>query len=156
MDALKTWFSGAATAVGCSVSSFEFNAAAAAWALHPANAATNADFVRDEGAALVIFVLSDEGDQSLVVEPMDFLHDTIAAAKAGCGGDECIVSGGLFSPWCTPEPNAAYALMETFGEPPVWGEIGSLFGAPPDYAAVVGDALAQVVAETCEAIPPAG
>lgn len=76
MAELDTWFSAAATAVGCGVSSFEFNAAGAAWALHPDNAATNAGFVRDEGAALVLFVLSDEADQSLDVESLEFLHDT--------------------------------------------------------------------------------
>jgi hypothetical protein len=156
---LEDWFSGAATSVGCGVSSFEFNASVAAWALHPANAGQNDGFLRDEGAVLLIFVLSDEADQSLDMETLDFLHDTVAAAKSGCGGDECIISGGLLGPWCVPDQNAAYKFMETFGEEPVWDSIGMpcfINCVPPDYGSVLGDALAQVVAQTCEDIPPEG
>jgi hypothetical protein len=158
MAELDTWFSAAATAVGCGVSSFEFNAAGAAWALHPDNAEHNAGFVRDEGAALVLFVLSDEADQSLDVESLEFLHDTVVAAKGGCGGDACIVGGGLFSQFCTPDLNAAYTFLASFGTDPIWADIGLglPFEPPPDYAGVLGDALAQVVAQTCDAIPPAG
>ncbi len=156
MAELKTWFSGAATAVGCGVSSFEFNAAGAAWALHEANATTNDGFIRDEGAALVLFVLSDEADQSLDVEQLDFLHDTVVAAKQGCGGDDCIVSGGLFSIFCTPAMNAAFSFLASFGEDPIWADIGLGIGPPPDYASVVGDALAQIVAEQCDEITPEG
>jgi hypothetical protein len=155
---LADWFAGAATAVDCSVSSFEFDGAGAAWALHDENAAYNDGFLRDAGAALVVFVLSDEADQSLDVETLDFLHDTVVAAKSECGGDECIVTGGLLSPWCTPDNNNAYTFLASFGEDPVWGSIGSPnpFDPPPDYSAVVGDALAQIVAQTCENIPPVG
>ena len=156
MADLKTWFSAAATAVGCGVSSFEFNAAGAAWAMHEANAATNTGFIRDEGAALLLFVLSDEADQSLDVEQLEFLHDTVVAAKAQCGGDDCIVSGGLFSVFCTPAMNAAYAFLSSFGEEPIWADIGIGIGPPPDYASVVGDALAQIVAEQCDEIMPEG
>jgi hypothetical protein len=156
MAQLKTWFSAAATAVGCGVSSFEFNAAGAAWALHPDNAATNDQFIRDEGAALLLFVLSDESDQSLDVESLEFLHDTVVAAKQGCGGDDCIVSGGLFSIFCTPAMNAAFTFLSSFGEEPIWADIGLGIGPPPDYAGVVGDALAQIVADQCDQIVPEG
>jgi len=156
MAELKTWFSAAATAVGCGVSSFEFNASGAAWALHPDNAATNDGFLRDEGAALLLFVLSDEADQSLDVEELDFLHDTVVAAKAECGGDDCIVSGGLFSTFCTPANNAAHTFLSSFGEEPIWGDIGLGIGPPPDYAGIVGDALAQIVAKQCDEIMPEG
>jgi hypothetical protein len=156
MAELKTWFSAAATAVGCGVSSFEFNASGAAWALHPDNAATNDGFIRDEGAALLLFVLSDEADQSLDVEELAFLHDTVVAAKSECGGDDCIVSGGLFSIFCTPANNAAHQFLSSFGEEPIWGDIGLGIGPPPDYAGIVGDALAQIVAEQCEQITPEG
>jgi hypothetical protein len=156
MAALKSWFSAAATAVGCGVSSFEFNAAGAAWALHPDNGATNDGFIRDEGAALLLFVLSDEADQSLDVESLAFLHDTVVAAKTECGGDDCIVSGGLFSIFCTPATNAAFTFLSSFGEEPIWADIGLGIGPPPDYAAVVGDALAQIVAEQCDEIRPEG
>jgi hypothetical protein len=156
MAELKTWFSAAATAVGCGVSSFEFNASGAAWALHPDNAATNDGFIRDEGAALLLFVLSDEADQSLEIEELDFLHDTVVAAKQECGGDDCIVSGGLFSIFCTPANNAAHTFLSSFGEEPIWGDIGLGIGPPPDYAGIVGDALAQIVAEQCDEIMPEG
>jgi hypothetical protein len=132
------------------VSSFEFNASGAAWALHSANDATNAGFLRDEGAVLVIFVLSDEADQSFDMETLEFLHDTVSGAKSGCGGDNCIVSGGLLSTWCIPDNNAAYTFMQSFGEDPVWGDI--MQGA--SYTDVVGDALAQVAAQACDEIPP--
>ena len=156
MQELKTWFSAAAVAVDCSVSSFEFNASGAAWAMHEANAATNDGFVRDTDAALVLFILSDEADQSLDMETIEFLHDTVVAKKQECGGDACIVSGGLFSQFCTPANNAAWTFLSSFGEEPVWGDIGIGFGPPPDYAGTVGDALAQVVAQQCENLPPQG
>jgi hypothetical protein len=157
--ALTQWFAGAATSVGCGVSSFEFNAAGAAWALHPDNAATNAGFLRDEGAVLVIFILSDEADQSFDVEDATFLRDTVLDAKSACGGEACIVSGGLFSEWCTPGNNAAYDFLESLGSSPAWGDIwgGNLLSPDIDsYTQTVGDAFAQVVAQTCETIPPVG
>ena len=155
MADLQAWFP-AAAAVGSSGCSFEFNAAGAAYAFHPANAATNDGFVRDEGAVLLIFILSDESDQSLEVDQLQHLHDLVVEAKATCGGDDCIVSGGLLSEFCTPDLNAAHEFLSSFGEAPVWGSIGSIIGPPPDYSAVIGDALAQVVAQTCDQIPPAG
>lgn len=153
--ALSEWFSGAATSVGCGVSSFEFNASGAAWALHPDNAGTNAGFVRDEGAVLVMFILSDEVDQSLDVESLDFLHDTVVEAKAGCGGESCIVTGGLLSPWCTGVDNASAQFLDSFGDAPTVGSIGDPFSTP-DYGMVVGDTFAQVVAQTCDEIEPEG
>ena len=93
------------------------------------------------------------------METIDFLHDTVTDAKAGCGGDACIITGGLLGPWCVPDQNAAYQFMASFGEDPIWDEIGDgcLFNCPPpDYGAVLGDALAQVVAQTCDQIPPVG
>lgn len=157
--ALTSWFSGAATSVGCGVSSFEFNASAAAWALHPANAATNDGFLRDEGAVLVIFILSDEADQSLDMESLEFLHDTVVDAKSACGGDSCVVTGGLLGPWCIPDQNAAYDFLASFGSEPIWGDIwgGNIISPDVDsYVQTVGDAFAQVVAQTCESIPPVG
>lgn len=154
-DELKAWFSTAA-AVGSSGGSFEYNAAAAAHVFHDANANFNAGFLRDEGAVLVLFILSDEADQSFHVDDPEHLHDLVVDAKAGCGGDDCIVTGGLLSAWCQYDQNASYQFLSSFGEEPVWGEIGSPlpFDPPPDYTAVVGDALAQVIGEVCETIPP--
>jgi len=149
-DGLKDWFAGAATATGCLTAMFEFNASGAAWALHSANDATNAGFLRDEGAVLVIFVLSDEAGHSYEMETHEFLHDTISQAKSGCGGDNCIVSGGLLTNWCTGDQNGAFRLLSSFGEDPVVGDISN--GAT--YTEVVGDALAQVAAQACDEIPP--
>lgn len=153
-DGLKDWFSAAASGVGCSVSSFEFNASGAAWALHPENAANNAGFLRDEGAALVIFILSDEGDQSLDMETLDFLHDTVVQAKSGCGGDACVIPGGILTPFCGPGQSASVDFLNSFGKMPIIGDIGTGFGPPPDWSGTLGDAFASVVAETCQEIPP--
>lgn len=157
LGALKSWFSNAA-AVGSSGGSFEYNAAGAAHVFHEANADFNAGFIRDEGAVLVLFILSDEADQSFDVDDPDHLHDLVVDAKAGCGGDDCIVTGGLLSSWCQGDQNASYQFLSSFGEEPVWGVIGSPlpFDPPPDYTQVVGDALAQVIGEVCETIPPVG
>lgn len=153
--ALASWFTGAATAVDCGVSSFEFNASGAAWALHPDNAAHNAGFLRDEDAVLVLFILTDEGDQSTEVETMQFLHDTVTAAKAGCGGDACIVTGGLLPAYCPAGTNGSLAFLESFGGNPTVGDIGFGIGMV-DYAATVGDTFATVVAQTCDDIVPEG
>lgn len=154
-QALAGWFSGAATSVGCGVSSFEFNASGAAWALHPDNAATNDGFLRDEDTVLVVFILSDEADQSLDVEALDFLHDTVVDAKAGCGGDACVVAGGLLSPWCSGAMNASEQFLQSFGGGATIGSIGSPFEMP-DYGKVVGETFAQVVAQACDDIVPEG
>jgi|GEM_PF-1198675 len=154
-QALSSWFSGAATSVGCGVSSFEFNASGAAWALHPDNAATNDGFLRDEDTVLVVFILSDEADQSLEVEGLEFLHDTVVDAKAGCGGDACVVTGGLLSPWCSGAMNASEQFLQSFGGGATIGSIGSPFEMP-DYGTVVGETFAQVVAQACDDIVPEG
>lgn len=153
--ALSNWFSGAASSVGCGVSSFEFNAGGAAWALHPDNAATNDGFLRDEGAVLVLFILSDEADQSLDVETLSFLHDTVTTAKQACGGDACVVTGGLLSEFCTDATNASDQFLSSFGPIDARGSIGSPFMVP-DYSTVVGNTFASVVAETCDDIVPEG
>ena len=155
MAALGTWFAGAA-AVGSSGCSFEYNAAGAAHVFHPANADANDGFLRDAGAVLLIVFLSDEADQSLEVDTLDNLVDLTLAAKSECGGAECIITAGIFSDFCTPDQNAAFTYASAFGEDPTWGEIGSFFGPPPDYSAVIGEALGQVVAQTCDEITPEG
>jgi hypothetical protein len=155
MAALGSWFAGAA-AVGSSGCSFEYNAAGAAHVFHPANADANDGFLRDAGAVLLIVFLSDEADQSLEVDGLDNLVDLTLDAKAECGGADCIITAGIFSEFCTPDQNAAFAFASSFGEDPTWGEIGSFFGPPPDYSAVIGEALGQVVAQTCDEITPEG
>jgi hypothetical protein len=155
MTALQDWFANAA-AVGSMGCNFEFNASGVAYVFHEANAAANDGFLRDEGAALMIFILSDEADQSYDVDDAQYLHDLVVNAKAGCGGEMCIVTGGLLSPWCTPDQSASFDFLSSFGEEPVWGSIGQPMGPPPDYKETVGEALAQVLAQTCDEIPPVG
>src|SRR5690606_3171846 len=62
VTALETWFSQAA-AIGTGGSNIEMTCAPAGWAFDPANDATNTGFLRDEGAVLVIFFMTDEPDQ---------------------------------------------------------------------------------------------
>lgn len=150
-SALAAWFPAAAESIGCEGGAFEFPSAAAAYALDPSNDATNAGFVRDAGGVLGIFVLTNEVDQS--IEPVASYADTIRAAKAGCGGDDCIVTAGLLPPNCVPSANPViWQFLNAFGKAPQWGDIGDFDG----YAAVVSSALAEVIVETCDEIPPAG
>lgn len=156
---LEDWFTRAA-AVGAEGCQFEFNAAAAGYALHPDNGPTNGGFLRDDGAVLLLFILSDEADQSgETPEGLAGYREMVVDAKARCGGDRCVVTGGLLNWQCVDlGRNTSFDFLASFGEDPIWGNIGSPFGIgpAPDYQAVIGDALAQVIAETCELIPPVG
>ncbi len=148
--ALKTWFTGAATAAGEDGCSFEMSSAGAAYAVGPDNAADNAGFLRDEGAVLMVFVLSDEPDKS--PEDIAVYHDMVTAAKTGCGGDDCILTAGLLDP-CVPDTEqTVWQFLSSFGKTPTYGSIEDTFA----YSDVVGTALAQIVSETCQTIPPAG
>jgi hypothetical protein len=143
---LKQWFSGAAVEAGESGCSFEMASAAAGYAAHPANAATNAGFIRDLNGVLVIIFLSDEPDKS--PEGMAAYHQMITAAKQGCGGDACIIAAGIINPCTMTVNNVIWQTLNAFGEPPIIGNIGDT----ANYSKVVGDALAQVVQQTCESI----
>ncbi len=147
---LQQWFTAAATAAGEDGCSFEMASAGAAWAAHPANAAANDGFFRDAGAVLMVFVLSDEPDKS--PESIATYHDMLAAAKTECGGDECILTAGLLDPCVESSNQTVWQFLDAFGEPPTWGSIDDT----ASYADVIGTALAQIVAETCMTIPPAG
>ena len=183
--ALKAWLAGNITAVGESGSVWEMVAAGAAYPFHPANAMHNAGFLRDEGAVLVIFTLTDEVDNS--PEDVAAYHDMIVAAKAGCGGDACIVPAGVMMPCLASAPdNVLHPLLSSFGKEPVIADIGpelddcfddcddgdathcnlvqpavtcqELYdgAATSQYAEALGGALAQVIAETCDEIEPEG
>lgn len=144
---LAAWFSDAAVAAGENGCSFEMPVAAAGFAAHPSNAATNEGFIRDDGSLLVIFFLTDEPDKSL--ESRFVYEEMLLAAKAECGGAECILVGGLI-PTCTSRINQKlWQFMELFGEAPRWADIEQT----NNYAALFGDALAESVAEACEIIP---
>lgn len=141
---LSTWFSGAATAAGESGCSFEMPVAAAGWAADPANDATNAGFIRDEGALLVIFVLTDEPDKS--PESTAIYGDKILATKQACGGAECIFMSGLIPPCVLDVNQKLWQFMTLFGaEDPPWGDIVDTAG----YDEIVGATLAGAVAEAC-------
>ncbi|MFZ6185332.1 hypothetical protein [Nannocystis pusilla] len=151
--ALKAWFTAAATAAGETGCSFEMPAAAAGWAADPATAPTNAGFIRDAGAVLVVFVLTDEPDKS--PEPVSQWVDKLVAAKQACGGLHCILASGLVPGFCYDNPgdSTLKTFLESFSAPPFTGDID---GDPSDYAMVVGDALAGVIQEKCEEIEPPG
>lgn len=148
---LKSWFTAAATAAGETGCSFEMPAAAAGWAADPATAPTNGGFIRDAGAVLVVFVLTDEPDKS--PEPVSQWADKLIAAKQVCGGADCILASGLVPDKCYNNAGDATlkTFLESFAAPPFTGDID---GDPNDYAMVVGAALAGVIQEKCEEIEP--
>ncbi|MBL4684738.1 MAG: hypothetical protein JKY37_09135, partial [Nannocystaceae bacterium] len=132
---------------GCS---FEVSSAAAAYPFHPANAEFNEGFLRDEGAVLLIVVLTDEPDKS--PEGADAYYDLIVDAKSGCGGEACVLVTGLVDECIEGVDNALWQFFNRF---PNFDGVGSI-DDPMDYTTVIGATLAQVVGETCDQIPPAG
>lgn len=144
---LEAWFAGAATSAGEDGCSYEFSAAAAAYAAAPTNAAHNEGFFRDEEGVLLIVFLTDEPDKSLG-EVAEY-HQLISGVKQSCGGDACVLVAGLIDPCVQSSNQKLWQLMTAFGEDPIWGDIG---GDAASYTQVVGDALAQVVGKTCSEI----
>ena len=121
--AMKDWLVGNISSVGENGSVWEMVAAGAAYPFHPANAVANEGFLRDEGAVLAIFVLTDEVGNS--PEDVDVYHDMIVGAKQGCGGDACIVTGGIMQPCLVDAVDTRiYPLLASFGEEPVIADIG--------------------------------
>ena len=148
-EALATWASGAARRIGCDAH-FEFPAAGAAWALHPANT-VNEGFVRDAGAALVLFLVSDS-DHSYLVDDEEALRDIVLSSKKNCG-EQCIVTSGLINTGCDPFVNDSLKFIESFGHgEPVYGSINDT----SRYDDVVGQTLAEAVARRCLEIIPEG
>ncbi len=145
---LAAWFGDAAVAAGEDGCSFEMPVAAAGFAAHPANDDTNAGFLRDAGALLVVFVLTDEPDKS--PESRFVYEEMLLEAKQECGGAECIFVSGLF-PGCTLDVNQKlWQFLNLFDdEPPLWGDID----LTNDYADVFGQALANAIAQACENLP---
>lgn len=154
LDSLRDWFMAAAN-IGTGGSNIEMATAAAAWATDSANDATNAGFLRDEGAVLVLFFLQDEPDQS----PNDVaqeLVDMVAGAKAGCGGMSCVIGGGFVNEGCLSEVPLG-VMLDALGKPAITenlplgggGQVGSA-----EMVALLENTLAGVIAETCEEIPP--
>jgi hypothetical protein len=154
VDALASWFA-AASHIGESGSQVEMSAAGAAWATDPANDATNAGFIRDEGAVLVIFFIQDEPDQTPASEAQD-LVDRISAAKAGCGGMDCVVGGGFVNQSCLPQVPLG-TLFDSMGAAPAVSTLPNEDNVSPQtFEPLLEDTLAQVIAQKCDEIPPAG
>jgi hypothetical protein len=160
VQALRDWFA-AASNIGEGGSNIEMSSAAAGWATDPANAGTNAGFLRDEGAVLVVFFLQDEPDQSdapgmSMQEIGDAMLAKIAAAKTGCGGLQCVVGGGFVDQGCLDE-NGLGVLLDGLPKPPVIAELPDEDTVgPADFVPLLEDTLAQVIAQTCDEIEPEG
>ena len=165
---LQSWFSSAVN-IGEGGSNIEMSSAPAGWVADPANAATNAGFIRDEGAVLVVFFMQDEPDQTpsqidgMPAGPQ--LLEKLAAAKSGCGGTACIVAGGfLAANACNADGNLPLDdFLAGVGESPVVAPLPNENTAEDDPQAAademnqtLSDTLASVIAATCDQIPPAG
>jgi len=157
---LKSWFQGALMgAIDGFVehSNTETVVAGAAYPFHPANAATNVGFMREQ-AVLVLFLLSDSPDLAPPEIPTQQFIDIVSDAKAACG-DFCVIPTGAIAGACYDQPGnintRLYDFMNGFGAPPPsWTNLQS--GMVPDFEGVLGTALADVIGATCENIPPAG
>lgn len=162
LSGVQQWFAGAA-AIGTGGSNIEMSAAPVAWIADPANDATNAGFIRDEGAVLVVFFMQDEPDQSpWTIEGQAggaYVLDRITAAKSGCGGADCIVAGGFLNAnACSANGNLPLDDL-LIG----LGGVDNVAPLPPDNNAaqaaaqmnlLLSDTLADVIASKCDEIPP--
>ena len=142
---LKQWFTGAAIAAGEQGSSLEMPVAAAGYALDPVNDASNAGFVRDTDAILLIVFLTNDPDGSL--EPLKTYEQQVLAGKQNC--PECILTAGLLRACVPAENQRLWQFMTAFGDEPIWRDIE----AKDKYPEVVGAALASALVEACENIP---
>jgi hypothetical protein len=158
---LGDWFAQAAT-LGTSGSNIEMMAAPSAWALDTTvNQNANDGFLRDQGSALVLFYMTDEPDQTpTTIEGQDggaYLLDKIAAAKAGCGGLDCVLSGGFLNyQQCSEGVTVPLdVIIDTLGA----NNVAPLPEGAPQAAAeqmneLLSDTLAGVIADLCDTIPP--
>lgn len=163
LEGLKSWFAKAAK-IGEGGSQVEMSAAAAGWVADPANAATNAGFVRDAGAVLALFFLQDEADQTpwtIDGQPGGLaMLDKLSAAKSVCGGAECIIGGGFANLGCLDQVPLG-DLVGNLGAPAVMQELPDedLAEDFPEMAAeemnqLLRDTLAAVIAQKCDEISP--
>jgi hypothetical protein len=166
--AMKDWFGNAALLQPLDGDNVEMVVSGAAYAFHPVNAEFNAGFLRDEGAVLLIFFLTDTSDISpgpglnYDLEPY---ADMVRDAKSGCGGDACILTAGVIDlehP-CQEVYPALPWFLDAFGKPaaavtdiPVGFWLPGIGPPPPTepFEEALGTALG--VAATCDAIDPEG
>lgn len=157
---LSSWFDGAlfgAIDGSAPHSNTETVIAGAAYPFHPVNDAFNAGFLRTN-AVLVLFLLSDSPDLTPPEIPTSDFVQMVHDAKAECG-DVCVVTTGAIAGQCYDQPGNVntrlYDFMNGFGQPPAsW--INLEFGMVPDFGSVLGDALADAIATTCDEIQPEG
>jgi hypothetical protein len=152
IDALGEWFGEASKVARSLNSQVEMSAGPAGWAFHEANEPTNAGFLRDEDAVLVLFVLQDEPDQTPMFAAQDIV-DMIDAAKRRCGGMDCVVGGGGVNVGCLPEVPLG-VLFDSLGAEPVVDQLPDCDDITPEYfRKMLVDTLAQVIAQKCENMP---
>ena len=144
---LKEWFSDAAVAAGEAGSSVETQMAAVGYVADPANAGTNAGFLRDANTLYLIFMLTDEPDKS--PEGLDAYRTMVRDTRQECGGDICILMAGLVQPCVVAGESQLAEFLNGFGKPAVLGSILD----HDTYTDVVGDGLAQAVAHACSEVP---
>ena len=165
---LESWFSSAAN-IGTGGSNIEMSTAPAGWVADAANDATNAGFIRDEGSVLVVFFMQDEPDQTPLMIDGQLgglaMLDKLIAAKAGCGGTDCIIAGGFLDEnACSGTGNLPLDdFLANVGETPIVQALpdDNLAEDDPQAAAdemnmVLSGTLAEVIAQTCEQIGPVG
>jgi len=166
LTAAEAWFSDAAN-IGEGGSNIEMYAAPVGWAFDPVNDATNDGFLRDEGAVLVVFFLGDEPDQSPATVDGEatgaWVLERVADAKAGCGGLQCVVTGGFLQEnACSADGNLPLDdFLAGMDDPPVVAELPFIFEPSPQELAedmndLLSTTLANVIVETCEEITPEG
>jgi hypothetical protein len=153
VQALEDWFAQAAH-IGEGGSNVEMTTAAAAWAFDPANAGTNAGFLRDEGAVLAFFFVQDEPDQTPSAETATLLS-MIETAKTECGGWDCVIGGGFVNQFCLPQVPLG-DLLNALSEPPVTAMLPEMGVQPQDFEPVLRDTLAQAIVDKCGEIVPPG
>ncbi|KIG14121.1 hypothetical protein DB30_07117 [Enhygromyxa salina] len=162
---LESWFA-SASAIGTGGSNIEMTSAPAGWAMDPSNSATNAGFLRDAGAVLLVFFMTDEPDQTpQVIDNMPgglAMLDKVAAAKAGCGGLDCVLGGGfLVETACNAQGNLPIddflqGLPEAAAVAPLPSEKLPPAQAASEMNALLADTLADVIAAKCDEIAPVG
>ncbi len=157
---LEAWFQGslAGSIAGDQASNSESVVAGAAYPFHPINADFNAGFLRDK-AVLVLFLLSDAPDATPDSVATADLIALVSDAKAGCG-DGCILPTGVIQGLCYANPENTNTrlteFMNGFAGPPVAVDFFTFADPPASFTSVLGTALAESIAYTCEEIVPVG
>lgn len=164
IQGLADWFSSAAN-IGTGGSNIEMSTAPVGWVADSANDTTNAGFIRDAGAVLVVFFMQDEPDQTpMMIDGQpggQAMLDRIVQAKTQCGGTQCMIAGGfLAANACNAQGNLPLDdFLAGVGNNPVVSPLppdGNPQAAADEMNETLSTTLAEVIVQTCENIPPAG